>query len=226
MFTLTQPLDFFSMSTWWFINAFILMCLLIFVVLTFKRSTFFNFKENNIQHTLWLSITFALSIIWLIRAQLLDHLYLHFIGVSLTYLLLGAPLTGLALTAVLLFTNITRHIPAEIWGAQYALSVLFPLLLSFVLHGVSAKFLPKRVFAFIFVHGFFVTAAIMAATVGFNLLILNDYDVISLDVGNGIFWVSSILLGWGEAFMTGMVIALVAVYRPHWLQHRVQFRDV
>lgn len=226
MFILVQPLNFYSAHAWWFINIAVLMVVLVFAFWLFKQGFFSKFKESNNQHNIWLSTTFALSIIWLMRAQLLDNLYLHFIGVSLTYLLLGVPLTGLALAIVLVFTNVTRHIAFEIWGAQYALSVLFPLLLSYVLHSILARQLPKRVFTFIFIHGFFATAAVMVSTVAFNLLVLNQLSIIFLDVGNGIFWIGSILLGWGEAFMTGMIITLVAVYRPQWLQHRIQFQDV
>ncbi|AXF85837.1 hypothetical protein DTO96_101577 [Ephemeroptericola cinctiostellae] len=226
MFILAQPLNFFSSYTWWFINTVVLMVMFVFIFLLFKQKFFSNHKNSSNPHNIWLSTTFSLSIIWLMRAQLLDNLYLHFIGVSLAYLLLDIPLTGLALAVVLIFTNVTRHISFEIWGAQYALSVLFPLLLSYVLHLILARQLPKRVFVFIFIHGFFVTALVMASTVAFNLLVLNYFGIILLDVGNGIFWIGSVLLGWGEAFMTGMIITLVAVYRPQWLQHRVQFQDV
>ena len=225
MFILAQPLNVLNSNVWWLINAIVLLFMLVFGFLAFKRNSFFNFKNNN-QQNIWLSTTFALSIIWLMRAQLLDNLYLHFIGIHLAYLLLGIPLAGLALAIVLAFTNMTQHVSFEIWGAQYALSILFPLFLSYVLHLMLAKRLPKRLFAFIFIHGFFGTAMIMASTVAFNLLVLNYFGIISLEVGNGVFWISSILLGWGEAFMTGMIVTLVVVYRPEWLQHRIQFKDV
>ncbi|TDR31661.1 putative membrane protein [Hydromonas duriensis] len=173
-----------------------------------------------------LTFTFTLSIIWLMKAQLLDYLYLHFIGASLAYLLLGFPMAGLALATVLVFTNLTQQTPIDIWGAQYLLAVLLPLSLSWLLHYCVKALLPKRVFAFIFVHGFFVTATVMVLTVSINLLVLNKINIITLDIGNQVFWVSALLLGWGEAFLTGMMTALITVYRPQWWYRQTLFKDI
>lgn len=226
MFTFTHPFSLLSPTMWWSINICLSFLLLLFALSPRTRRAFSNPEHDHTRQNLWLSLTIGLSVIWLMRAELMDVFYLHFIGASLAYLLLGVPLAGLALAVVLVFTGLTRHIPVEIWGAQYVLSGLLPLLLAYGLHRLIARFLPKRLFAFIFVHGFFVTALSMMLTVFVNFLALQYFSVISLNVGNEVYWISPILLGWGEAFLTGMIIALIAVYRPYWLHREAHFTDV
>jgi uncharacterized membrane protein len=40
--------------------------------------------------------------------------------------------------------------------------------------------------------------------------------ITTLNLGNEVFWISPVLLGWGEGLLSGMAVALIAAYKPHW----------
>ena len=51
------------------------------------------------------------------------------------------------------------------------------------------------------------------------------FDFIPLE-GNPIVWASPILLGWGEGFLSGAAIALIATYNPDWLYRHAPFKGM
>ncbi len=216
MFTLSQPLQFWSPLTWALFNLLALAFIAAAVWVSFVRKDFLDHVRVN--H--WLFISFVLCCLWLIKAQIMDNLYIHLIGASVAYLILGAPMAILALACTTLVTCITLQTSPWIWGLQFILASIVPLLCVAVLHRVAAALFPQRLFVYIFVRGFFVSAIAMMLSMFFNLALINELHLISL-AGNQVFWASPILLGWGEGFLSGGVIAIVATYHPEWLyRHR------
>ena len=72
-------------------------------------------------------------------------------------------------------------------------------------------------------------AAFFAAAIGMTLAMLINltliggvFHFISL-AGNQMLWASPLLLGWGEGFLSGAVIALIATYYPEWLYRHPSF---
>lgn len=219
MFTLTNPQAYLPIYIW-IIGTVFTAFTLIFSIRAAQIHQ--AFKEPFRIH-LWLYISFSLCTLWLIKAQIMNHLYIHLVGANLALLVLGAPLALLALAVSTALSSFSLHSSPLVWGSQFLLAGALPIFISMGLNYLAQVMLPRRLFVFIFIQGFGISTLSMSLTMFINLTILNQLQLISL-VGNDIFWMSPILLGWGEGFLTGTVIAMVATYRPDWLYKNTQFK--
>ena len=222
MFTLAHPLLFWSPIIWGIINLLTLGVLLGAMSVAVHRRDFHDSTRLNI----WLYLSFFLICLWLIKGQVMDNLYFHLVGASVAYLLLGAPLALLALACTSLVTCFTLNISPWIWGLQYLLAAVLPLLIVAGLHALVKRVLPHRLFVYIFLRGFFVAAIGMMIAMTLNLSIIGDVLKLIPIEGNDIVWASPILLGWVEGFLSGAAIAVIATYRPEWLYRHSPFKGM
>lgn len=222
MFTLADPLQYWSPLIWAVLNFIALGTIFGALSVALHRK---DFQENH-RLNLWLSISFILICLWLIKGQVMDHLYFHLVGASVAYLVLGMPLAILALACTTVVTSITVHTSPWIWGMQFLLAGILPLLIIAPLHRLVQRVLPHRLFVYIFVRGFFVAAIGMMLAMLVNLSLIGQvFQFIHIE-GNPIIWASPILLGWGEGFLSGAAIALIATYNPEWLYRHPPFKGM
>ena len=94
---------------------------------------------------------------------------------------------------------------------------VLPVTLSYLIHRACARWLPRHFFVYVFGHGFFNAAAVMACT---GVVTTTAYAL------GGVYpWgqLASeylpyyLLMLFPEAILTGTTIALLVVYRPHWV---------
>ena len=222
MFTLAHPLQHWSPVIWALINLIALGIIFGALSVAIHRKDFQEAHRLN----LWLWISFILICLWLIKGQVMDHLYFHLVGASVAFLVLGMPLAILALACTTLVTSITVHTSPWIWGMQFLLAAVLPLMIIAVLHQVIQRVLPHRLFAYIFIRGFFVAAVGMMLAMLINLTLIGQLFKFIPIQGNSIIWASPILLGWGEGFLSGAAIALIATYNPEWLYRHPPFKGM
>ena len=222
MFTLVHPLHYWPAFVWIVINFIALGVVLGALSVAIHRKDF----QNPLRLNLWLWFSFALICLWLIKGQVMDHFYFHLVGASVAFLLLGAPMALLALACTSLVTSLTLGTSSWIWGMQFLLAAVLPLLIIAILHRLVHRFLPHRLFVYIFLRGFFVAAIGMMIAMAINLgLVGNVFNFIPI-AGNDIVWASPILLGWGEGFLSGAAVAMIATYRPEWLYRHKPFKGM
>jgi uncharacterized membrane protein len=219
MFILAHPLQYWPAFVWIILSAIALGIALGALSIAVQRKDF----QDSTRLSHWLFISFVMVCLWLIKAQVMDNLYIHLIGASVALLILGAPLALLALACTTLITSIILHTSPWIWGMQYLLASVIPLSTVALLHYLFKKWLPHRLFIYIFVRGFFAAAIGMMLAMLINLTLIGGmFHFISLE-GNQMLWASPILLGWGEGFLSGAVVALIATYYPEWLYRHLPF---
>jgi uncharacterized membrane protein len=219
MFILAHPLQYWPAFVWIILSAIALGIALGALSIAVQRKDF----QDSTRLSHWLFISFVMVCLWLIKAQVMDNLYIHLIGASVALLILGAPLALLALACTTLITSIILHTSPWIWGMQYLLASVIPLSTVAPLHYLFKKWLPHRLFIYIFVRGFFAAAIGMMLAMLINLTLIGGmFHFISLE-GNQMLWASPILLGWGEGFLSGAVVALIATYYPEWLYRHPPF---
>ncbi|MCE1177114.1 MAG: energy-coupling factor ABC transporter permease [Burkholderiales bacterium] len=219
MFILAHPLQYWPAFVWIILSAIALGIALGALSIAVQRKDF----QDSTRLSHWLFISFVMVCLWLIKAQVMDNLYIHLIGANVALLILGAPLALLALACTTLITSIILHTSPWIWGMQYLLASVIPLSTVALLHYLFKKWLPHRLFIYIFVRGFFAAAIGMMLAMLINLTLIGGmFHFISLE-GNQMLWASPILLGWGEGFLSGAVVALVATYYPEWLYRHSAF---
>ena len=155
----------------------------------------------------------ALVVLWHIRATVLPGLSLHLIGATLCTLVFGRRLALLPLTIALVVSQITAVGEWRTLGLNACLLVLWPVALTqLVAHLVDR--LPSNLFVFIFAGGFFGGAGVVLLT-GWLLTLMfwltQLYPWGPLLEDYAAYW---LLVAFSEAWLTGMLLTVMVVYRP------------
>ena len=134
-------------------------------------------------------------------------------GAGLLLLMLGWPLTVLALLPVLgLITLLSGLDAAEALHRTVWLG-LVPATLALGLGAAMRRWLPHHLFIYILGRGFFGTAlAVAGAGIAAALLFGVPAELNLADV-----MLARGLTAFGDAFITGMLVAIFVAFRPHWL---------
>lgn len=158
-----------------------------------------------------------LTLIWSLKAGVKPGLSMHLLGASVFTLCFGPALAFIGLSMVLL--GITLNGAAG--GFAFALNSLLvagsSVLFSNYFFLGAQRYLPRQLFVYIFVNGFF-GAAFMIMGVGILLTLfmtisgLYDPEYLLAE-----YLPYFILLGFSEAWLSGMVITLFVIYRPQWV---------
>lgn len=134
-------------------------------------------------------------------------------GACLMTLLLGWPLGVVLLTSVAGAVWVVGSLSPEAWLSQWVWLGLVPATLALALGAVLRRWLPAQVFVYILGRGFLGTAACMfLAGVLYELL----YHLVG-GVGVEQALVARWLMAWGDAFLTGMLVAIFVAFKPEWL---------
>lgn len=170
----------------------------------------------------WLANCVLLTLVWSMKAGVLPGLNLHLLGAMVFTLQFGAPLALLGSCLTLAGITLNGATGWQGFGLNALLMGAVPVGISALLVFMGQRILPKNIFVFIFAHGFFGSAAVVVGTGA---------------VASVLFWLSGayplatllddylpyfILLGFSEAWIAGMLVTLMVVYRPQWL---VSFDD-
>ncbi len=155
----------------------------------------------------------ALVLLWSARADLGQAVALQLVGVPLLTLMLGPALAiwSAALAAPFLAVVFDHSAGTVVWSALF-LGVL-PALMTDLGRRAVAQWLPAHPFVYILGNGFFITglsaaaAQLCAAALlpGIGSSLLAQYAPFIL------------LIGFGEATLSGMLLTLMVVYLPNWV---------
>lgn len=180
------------------------------------RAPWARLKESA-QSNLWWGMIVILMLLWSLVAGVKPGLSLHLLGATVFTLCFGPHFAFIGLSLVL--AGVTFN------GAGGWLSFGFN---SLVMAGVGAwvsyglfllveRFLPRHFFIYVFVNGFF-GAALTVLAVGVSasaLLALGGAYSFEYLVEEYLPYY--LLLGFSEAWLSGMVMTLLVVYRPDWV---------
>lgn len=165
----------------------------------------------------WLGACVVLLGFWLGRAGLEPGLSFHLLGGTVFTLLMGPALALLALAAVLLGLAAGGQLEWLALGLSFLLSLLPPVLLTSLLLRLAQRRFAANVFVYVFVNAFLCGAAslLLAAACGLTALVLAGAYPLEHVLENALPYY--FLLAWSEAFTSGLVLAILVVYRPHWV---------
>lgn len=166
---------------------------------------------------LWCAAIAVVFTLWTIRSGIKPGLGLHLLGATVLMLMFGPRLAQLALYAVTAVAAFAGMGDAAAYPANALLAGAVPVWMSYALLRAVERWLPPQLFVFIFAGGFFggalamvagvlVAAGLHAAAGSYAWAYLAEY-----------YLPYALLLAWGEAFMTGMLTALMVAYYPQWV---------
>jgi uncharacterized membrane protein len=173
-------------------------------------------KESELLNV-WLGMIVLLTLIWSLKAGVKPGLSLHLLGATVFTLSFGPHLAFIGLSLVLFGISLNR----EAGFLAYALNALLMagvgVLLSQAIHRMVFRLLPRHFFVYIFANGFF-GAALTVFGVGLVAAIV-------LAIAGAYEWAYLaseylpyfLLLGFSEAWLSGMLMTLFVIYRPNWV---------
>ncbi|MBA4255519.1 MAG: hypothetical protein C0445_06555 [Polaromonas sp.] len=134
-------------------------------------------------------------------------------GACLLTLVLGWPLAVLALTVVAGVVWVAGDRSMAAWLSQWVWLGLVPATLTLALGAVIRRWLPSQVFIYILGRGFLGAAlCIFVSGMMYELL----YHLVGgVEVEQAL--VARWLMAWGDAFLTGMFVAIFVAFKPEWL---------
>ncbi|MHB0774174.1 energy-coupling factor ABC transporter permease [Halomonas sp. WWR20] len=175
-------------------------------------------QQRGLQHRL-LGATVCALLLWQLRAQAVDWLTLHLMLSTLLTLVFGAPLALLSLAAINVGMVLVGKVEWSLLGVNYVVTAVIPVLIA---HGIWRgvdRFLPNNYFIYIFLCGFFGAALSLLGT-GIGVIVfawLGSHDpTVHSQVREYALFLPMLLPS--EAFISGMLLSIMAAYHPDWVR--------
>ena len=165
----------------------------------------------------FLALIVALILLWHLQAGVKPGLSLHLLGATVFTLCFGWPLAFVGLSLVLLGVTLNGAAGWQVFAVNALLMAGVGVAVSHAAHRLVDRLLPGHLFVFIFCKGFF-TAALAVIAVGLASSLL--FALAGTYAGHYLadeYLPYFFLLGFSEAWLSGMLSTLLAVYRPHLL---------
>jgi uncharacterized membrane protein len=150
---------------------------------------------------------------WLLPQKLPQGMSVQLSGASLLVLMLGWPL---AVPVLALVALVVWAVGRADWVAvlsQWVWVGLVPATLALLLGAVLRRWLPANPFIYTLGRGFLGTAAVVFVSGTVYELIHHLVDGVPLLEALVARW----LMAWGDAFLTGLVVAVFVAFAPQWL---------
>jgi len=175
-----------------------------------------DIRQGRRIHVL-LGVAVLLMPLWTMKAGIKPGLDLHILGAMAATLTLGPQLAIVALGLTLLGVTINGALPWLAWPINFLLMVAWPVLVAQLIHRLVERHLPPHVFVYLFVGGFFGAAITVMMQGLLSSLALALAGAYALDYLAGNYLPYFLLLGFSEAWLSGMAMTLMVIYRPHWV---------
>jgi uncharacterized membrane protein len=151
--------------------------------------------------------------LWAIPRLHTMPLPLQLSGACAVTLMLGWPLAVLALSAVVVLSDLIAPATSEVLLAQLFWQGILPATLALGVGAALRRWVGNKVFVYILGRGF---AGTVACTFAASVLAhWSGYAVANVSPGLSV--VGHWLLAWGDGFATGMLAAIFVAYQPQWL---------
>jgi uncharacterized membrane protein len=166
---------------------------------------------------LWCAAIAVVFTLWCIRYSVKPGLALHLMGATILMLMFGPRLAQLALYLVVAAVAATGMAAFDGYPGTALLTGAVPVWVSWMLFRLVERRLPAHIFVFIFGAGFINAALAMAASALATVALHAAAGTYAPGYLTEYYLPYALLLAWGEAFITGMVMALMVVYYPQWV---------
>ncbi|HRH13793.1 MAG TPA: energy-coupling factor ABC transporter permease [Azonexus sp.] len=169
------------------------------------------------QLNVWLGMIVLLMLIWSLKAGVKPGLSLHLLGATVFTLSFGPHLAFVGLSLVLFGITLNGEGGFFAYAINALLTVGVGVMLSQMLYRLVLRLLPRHFFVYVFINGFFAAALTvfgvgLAATLLLGIARAYEWEYLATE-----YLPYFILLGFSEAWLSGMLVTLFAVYRPDWI---------
>lgn len=173
--------------------------------------------KNSELLNVWLGMVVFLMLIWSLKAGVKPGLSFHLLGATVFTLSFGPRLAFIGLSLVTAGITMNGAAGVFAFGLNALLLAGLGVVFSQTFYWLLSGLLPKHLFVYIFAHGFF-GAALTIICVGFSIsLFLALAGAYPWEYLVSEYFPYFLLLGFSEAWLSGMVMTLFVVYRPQWV---------
>jgi uncharacterized membrane protein len=173
-------------------------------------------RESELMNV-WLGTVVLLTLVWSLKAGVKPGLSIHLLGATVFTLTFGAHLAFIGLSLVAL--GLVLNGAADVFS--YAIIALLlagaGVLLSQRIYALVLRLLPRHFFVYIFVNGFFGAALTLIGVGILSTVLLALAGAYPWDYLLEEYLPYFVLLGFSEAWLSGMLMTLFIVYRPGWV---------
>lgn len=158
-----------------------------------------------------------LTLLWSLNAGVYPGLNLHILGAMATTLIFGPQLALVVLALAL--TGVTLNGSIE-WAAipiNFLAMGIVPVALGALYFRLVEHWLPKHFFVYIFINAFIGAMVIVLIQGLIASLMLFSAGAYPADKLLSEYLPFFLLLGFAEAWLSGMALTLMVVYRPEWV---------
>lgn len=173
--------------------------------------------RDSEQLNVWLGMVVLLTLVWSLKAGVKPGLSLHLLGATVFTLSFGPHLAFVGLSLVTLGITLNGAAGPFAYAVNALLLAGISVGLSQFCCRVFSSMLPRHFFVYIFINGF-LGAALTIVGVGFAATVLlalvgaYEWDYLISE-----YFPYFLLLAFSEAWLSGMMMTLFVVYRPHWV---------
>jgi len=194
--------------------ATVLLLLLLFKAV--RRGAWLRFQDKELLNVFLGSCVFLL-VIWNFKAGIKPGLTFHLLGATLFMLMYGWQIAFVAICVVLFGSAIYGTIEWQAYAINALVMGALPALFTHALFRLAVWYMPHHFFVYILINGFFCAGLAMLLTVASSSLLLVVFGPYTLSMVHYDYLVYLPFMMFGEAFMTGMLLASMALFKPHWL---------
>jgi len=173
--------------------------------------------KSSAQLNVWLGTVVLLTFIWSLNAGVKPGLGFHLLGATVFTLSFGPRLAFIGLSLGMAGITLNGGAGPFAFGANAVILAGLGVGFSQMFYRLFFSLLPKNFFVYIFAQGFF-GAALTIICVGFSITVLlalagaYPWDYLVTE-----YFPYFLLLGFSEAWLSGMMMTLFVVYRPEWV---------
>lgn len=158
-----------------------------------------------------------LTLLWSLNAGVSPGLNLHLLGAMASMLIFGPQLALLALALALAGVTLNGSAPWAAYPINFLIMAVVPVLAGTFYFRAVERWLPKNFFVYIFINAFLGAALIVllqGSVASLTLFFAGAYPADKLLTEYLPFF---LLLGFAEAWLSGMTLTLLVVYCPEWV---------
>lgn len=174
--------------------------------------------SDGVQQSVWLGTIVILTLLWSLKAGVRPGLSLHLLGATVFSLAFGPWLAFIGLCLVLAGVSFNDGGSLQAYAANALIMAGVPVAVSMGVLRFSERVLPRQLFVYIFVNAFFGAALAISASGLAACLLLASAGAYPAEYLFSEYLPYVLLLGFSEAWLSGMVVTLFVVYRPEWIR--------
>ena len=199
-----------------FLNWFLGIVYGISLIAALRMAPWGRFRDAEQLHV-FLGTVVALLLLWHMQANLQPGLSYHLLGLTAVNLMFGWSLAVIAASLALVGVCINTGSGLDGFVANAMVTGVVPITLTQVMLILIRWYLPKQFFVYVLVNGF-LTAGFVGVACGYlvtlMLVLSGAYSFVELDQTVLPFFPLMFL---PEAFLNGWAMAVLVVFRPHWV---------